>query len=109
MAKYKIAWMPGDGVGKEVLECTRIVLDAMRFDATYIPADIGWDFWCQEGDALPKRTIDILKSTDCALFGAITSKPNEEAEAELSPKLKGKGFKYFSPIVKLRQQFNLHT
>ncbi len=109
MAKYKIAWMPGDGVGKEVLECARIVLDSMKFDATYIPADIGWDFWCKEGDALPKRTIEILKTTNCALFGAITSKPKDEADAELSPKLRGKGFTYFSPIVKLRQLLNLHT
>jgi len=109
MATYKIAWMPGDGVGNDVMEAARIVLDAMKFDAEYIPADIGWDFWCTEGEALPQRTIDILKATDCALFGAITSKPREEAENELDPSLRGKGFVYFSPIVKLRQLFNLHT
>jgi len=110
MAKrYKIAWMPGDGVGKDVMDASRIVLDAMKFDAEYIPADIGWDFWCSEGDALPQRTIDILKKTDCALFGAITSKPNDEAQQELKPELKGKGLIYRSPIVRLRQLFNLHT
>jgi 3-isopropylmalate dehydrogenase len=43
------------------------------------------------------------------LFGAITSKPREEAQEELSPELQGKGLVYFSPIVKLRQMFNLHT
>ncbi|MEE2908380.1 MAG: isocitrate/isopropylmalate dehydrogenase family protein [Planctomycetota bacterium] len=109
MAKYKIAWMPGDGVGNEVMDATRIVLDAMNFDAEYIPADIGWEFWCKEGDPLPQRTIDILKDTDCALFGAITSKPRDEAHEELLPELKDKGLVYFSPIVKLRQMFNLHT
>ena len=109
MAKYKIAWMPGDGVGNEVMDATRIVLDAMNFDAEYIPADIGWEFWCKEGDPLPQRTIDILKGTDCALFGAITSKPRDEAHEELLPELKDKGLVYFSPIVKLRQMFNLHT
>jgi len=41
------------------------------------------------------------------LFGAITSKPKKAAEAELSPALKGKGFQYFSPIVSMRQIFNL--
>ncbi|MCH8824135.1 MAG: isocitrate/isopropylmalate dehydrogenase family protein [Planctomycetes bacterium] len=109
MPKYKIAWMPGDGVGNDVMEAARIVLDALKFDAEYIPADIGWDFWCKEGDPLPQRTIDILKQTDCALFGAITSKPRDEADEELAPELRDKGLVYFSPIVRLRQLFNLHT
>jgi len=109
MAKYRIAWMPGDGVGNDVMKATRLVLDAMKFDAEYIPADIGWEFWCTEGNPLPDRTIEILKNTDCALFGAITSKPRDEANDELAPELKGKGLSYFSPIVKLRQMFNLHT
>ena len=109
MAKYKIAWLPGDGIGVDVLNAAKIVLDKIDLDAEYIPGDIGWEFWCREGDALPERTIQLLKSTDCALFGAITSKPKEEAEEELDPSLKGKGHVYFSPIVKLRQLFNLRT
>ncbi|NOZ03399.1 MAG: isocitrate/isopropylmalate dehydrogenase family protein [FCB group bacterium] len=109
MAKYKIAWLPGDGVGHEVMECAKIVLDRLDFDAEYIPGDIGWEFWRHEGDALPQRTIDMMKTTDCALFGAITSKPKEEAAEELDPELRDKGYVYFSPIVRLRQLFNLHT
>src|SRR5687767_3025089 len=107
MSKYKIAWMPGDGIGVDVMNATRLVLDAMKFDAEYIPCDIGWEFWCKEGNALPDRTIKVLKETDCALFGAITSKPTQEAVAELAPELQNKGLVYFSPIVKLRQMFNL--
>lgn len=109
LAKYKIAWMPGDGVGNDVMDATRIVLDRLDLDAEYVPADIGWAFWQREGDPLPDRTIEILKNTDCALFGAITSKPREEADEELDPSLRGKGLSYFSPIVKLRQVFDLHT
>lgn len=109
MSKYKIAWMPGDGVGNEVMAATRVVLDKIGLDAEYIPADIGWEFWCKEGNPLPDRTIEILKKTDCALFGAITSKPRDEANEELAKELQGKGLSYFSPIVKLRQLFNLHT
>ncbi len=109
MAKYKIAWMPGDGVGNDVAEALRIVLDALEFDAEYIHADVGWEFWKKEGNPLPERTIEILKSTDAAFFGAITSKPKEEAEKELAPELQGKGLKYFSPIVKMRQELDLHT
>ena len=109
VAKYKIAWMPGDGVGVDVMDATRIVLDAMNFDAEYIHADIGWEFWCKEGNPLPDRTIDVFRNTDCGLFGAITSKPRDEAHAELAPELQDTGLVYFSPIVKLRQMFNLHT
>ncbi len=109
MPKYRIAWLPGDGVGNDVMDCARLVLDQFALDAEYIPGDIGWEFWKSEGDALPQRTIEMMKQTDCALFGAITSKPKEEAQKELDPALKGKGFVYFSPIVRLRQEFNLHT
>jgi 3-isopropylmalate dehydrogenase len=109
MSKYKIAWLPGDGVGNDVMEAARIVLDALKFDAEYIHGDIGWEFWRHEGDPLPQRTIEMMKNTDCALFGAITSKPKEEAASELDDNLKNKGFEYFSPIVRLRQEFNLHT
>ena len=41
MAKYKIAWMPGDGVGNDVMEAARIALDRMKLDAEYVPCDIG--------------------------------------------------------------------
>ncbi len=109
MSKYSIAWMPGDGIGNDVMEATRIVLDTMKLDAEYVPCDIGWEFWCKEGNPLPDRSIKVLNSTTCGLFGAITSKPQDEAKEELSPELKGKGLVYFSPIVKLRQMFNLHT
>lgn len=88
MAKYKIAWLPGDGVGNDVMEAARIVLNALDFSAEYIHGDIGWEFWRQEGEPLPKRTVEMMKDTDCALFGAITSKPKEEAAAELDENLK---------------------
>ena len=109
MAKYRIAWLPGDGVGNDVMAAARLVLDAMKFDAEYVPGDIGWEFWCHEGNALPDRTLEMLRTTKCCLFGAITSKPKEEADRELDAELKGKGLSYFSPIVRLRQEFDLHT
>jgi isocitrate/isopropylmalate dehydrogenase len=107
--KYKIAWLPGDGVGVDVMDATRIVLDKIGLDAEYIHGDIGWEFWCREGDALPVRTVDLLKSVDAAMFGAITSKPVKAAEAELTAGLKGRGLTYRSPIVRMRQQFDLYN
>jgi isocitrate/isopropylmalate dehydrogenase len=109
MAKHKIAVLPGDGVGRDVIEAAMMVLDKLAVDAEYIYGDIGWEFWCKEGNALPDRTIKMLKETDCCLFGAITSKPKEDAAAELDPSLRRKGLSYFSPIVRLRQEFDLYT
>ena len=109
MAKYKIAWLPGDGIGVDVMDAAKIVLDKLRLDAEYIPGDIGWECWRAEANPLPDRTINLLKNTDCALFGAITSLPKQEAEAALIPELQGKGLVYASPIVRMRQEFNLRT
>lgn len=111
MKKYKITILPGDGIGKDVVDAAMKVLDAVGFSekADYSWGDIGWEFWCKEGNAFPDRTIDMLKESDCALFGAITSKPKEEAAAEIDKELKDKGFEYFSPIVNLRQMFDLYV
>jgi isocitrate/isopropylmalate dehydrogenase len=109
MAKHRIGWLPGDGIGKDVMEATRVVLDRVGFEAEYVLGDIGWDLWCSEGDALPDRTVELLRNVDAALFGAITSKPIKEAERELVPTLQGKGLVYRSPIVRMRQLFDLYV
>ncbi|HSB14956.1 MAG TPA: isocitrate/isopropylmalate dehydrogenase family protein [Bryobacteraceae bacterium] len=108
MPKYRIAWLPGDGIGPDVCDAARLVLDAVGFEAEYIHGDIGWEFWKTEGDALPQRTVDLLRSTDCAFFGAITSKPVAEAERELASALRGSGLTYRSPIVRMRQLLDLY-
>jgi 3-isopropylmalate dehydrogenase len=107
MSKRTIVTLPGDGIGAVVLNEAIRVLDAAGFEANYVHGDIGWEFWCREGNPLPQRTIDLIVKHKIALFGAITSKPIDEAKAELSPELQGKGFTYSSPIVGLRQLFNL--
>ena len=107
MGKRTIVAMPGDGIGKVVLEETIRVLDAAGFDAEYVNGDIGWDFWCKEGNPLPDRTIALLEKHKIGLFGAITSKPKDKAMAELAPELKDKGCVYYSPIVAMRQYFKM--
>ena len=108
MSRYRIAWLPGDGVGIEVMEATRLCLDALHLEADYAPGDIGWECWCREGEALPLRTVDLLQRCDAAMFGAITSKPAKEAEQDLAAELQGKGLAYRSPIVRMRQMFDLY-
>lgn len=107
MSKRTIVAMPGDGIGKTVLNEAIRVLDAAGFEAEYVTGDIGWDFWCSEGNPLPDRTIQLLEKHKIGLFGAITSKPKDKAAAELSPSLQGKGIQYYSPIVSMRQHFDL--
>jgi len=107
MSGIDIVTMPGDGIGKVVLPEAIRVLDEVSFKANYIEADIGWEFWKKEGNALPKRTLDLLEEHPVGLFGAITSKPKDRAALEIDPSLKDKGYVYYSPIVGLRQHFDL--
>jgi 3-isopropylmalate dehydrogenase len=107
MNRPTIVTMPGDGIGKTLLPEALRVLDAAGFQADYLPADIGWEFWCKEGDPLPRRTLDLLEKHRIGLFGSITSKPKDQADRELIPELKNKGCVYYSPIVGLRQHFDL--
>jgi 3-isopropylmalate dehydrogenase len=107
MSKPTIVSMPGDGIGKVVLPAAVKVLEKVGFEADYVHADIGWEFWCKEGNPLPDRTIDLLTEHKVGLFGAITSKPKAEAAKELVPELQDKGYSYYSPIVGMRQKFQL--
>jgi isocitrate dehydrogenase (NAD+) len=102
-----VVTMPGDGIGKVVLPEAIRVLDAVGFEAEYVHGDIGWEFWCSEGNALPERTVELLAEHRLGLFGAITSKPKGEAALELDPALRDRGHVYYSPIVGLRQRFDL--
>ena len=105
--KRTIVKLPGDGIGRIVLDQAIRVLEAAGFEADYVEGDIGWEFWRKEGNPLPDRTVELIKKHKIGLFGAITSKPKEEAAKELAPELQGKGYIYSSPIVGLRQLFNL--
>ena len=107
MSTRTIVTLPGDGIGKTVLEQALRVLDASGFKADYVEADIGWAFWRSEGNPLPQRTLDLIAKHKLALFGAITSKPKDDAFEELAPELKQAGLVYSSPIVGLRQHFGL--
>jgi len=107
MAKRTIVALPGDGIGRTVLDEAIRVLDTAGFVANYVEGDIGWEFWCSEGNPLPQRTLDLIDEHKIGLFGAITSKPKDEAFNELKPELQEKNLVYSSPIVSLRQHFGL--
>ncbi|MDH6580337.1 isocitrate/isopropylmalate family dehydrogenase [Kitasatospora sp. MAP5-34] len=105
----KIAVLPGDGIGREVVDAALPVLDVLGVPVELIHGDIGWNCWQREGDPVPQRTWDLLAATDTCLLGAITSKPLREAEADLDESLRGRGLRYVSPVIQLRQRLGLYA
>lgn len=67
---YKIAVVPGDGIGKEVMQATIDVLDALGIDFEYTYGDAGDECLEKNGTALPKETLDLIRQADACLFGA---------------------------------------
>ena len=66
--KYQIAVIPGDGIGKEVMEATISVLDELNVD--YVYGIAGDECNEEHGTPLPQETIDIVRDSDACLFGA---------------------------------------
>lgn len=87
---YKIAVIPGDGIGKEVMEATLHVLGALELDFDYRFADAGDEYAEKSGVALPQETIDTVKECQACLFGAAG-----ESAADV--------------IVKMRQELDLYV
>jgi len=87
---YKIAVIPGDGIGKEVMEATLHVLEALDVEFDYTFANAGDEYKEISGVALPQETIDIVKKSKACLFGAAG-----ETAADV--------------IVKLRQELDLYV
>ena len=68
--KYQIAVIPGDGIGKEVMEATISVLDEFDVDFDYVYGIAGDECNEEHGTPLPQETIDIVRDSDACLFGA---------------------------------------
>ena len=72
---YKVAVLPGDGIGPEVMAEALKVLDAVeakyeiKFERTF--ANVGGAGIDNEGKALPETTVDICKNSDAILFGSV--------------------------------------
>jgi methanogen homoisocitrate dehydrogenase len=73
----KIAVLPGDGVGKEVVPVARDVLKMTLPGAEYVHVDVGNERWLREGKAITDEDMDVIRQCDCVLFGAITSPPGK--------------------------------
>jgi len=91
---HTITLIPGDGVGKEVIPAAHEVLVSLDLPLEFREARAGFSTFEEVGTALPQETIDACASSDAVIFGA-TQSPMDKVEG------------YFSPIIALRNHFNL--
>ena len=68
--EYQIAVIPGDGIGKEVMDATLFVLDGLDIDFNYVYGEAGDECLEKTGTALPDETLKIIQESDACLFGA---------------------------------------
>ncbi|MEW6405784.1 MAG: isocitrate/isopropylmalate dehydrogenase family protein [Chloroflexota bacterium] len=92
---YKICLLPGDGIGPEVIACTRDVLTALPLQWDFVECGIGFGEYQRSGSPLPDSTLREILGADAALFGAVTTPPNIP--------------NYFSPVVRMRQSLDLYA
>ena len=72
---YKIAVLPGDGIGPEVMAEALKVLDVIekKYDVTFerTLANVGGAGIDNEGKALPESTVELCRASDAILFGSV--------------------------------------
>ena len=75
MKTYKIATIPGDGIGKEVVPAGRQVLEALAagipgLEFEFTDFDWGGDYYRRHGVMMPPDGLDALRDKDAILFGS---------------------------------------
>jgi 3-isopropylmalate dehydrogenase len=76
LTTYKIATIPGDGIGPEVMTTAVSILEALSesrgdiaFEFTELP--VGDELKARTGIAMPQGTVEVVKESDAALFAAV--------------------------------------
>ena len=81
----RVALLPGDGIGPEVVAEARRVLDALGLDISYDEALVGGVAWKAVGHPLPPETLEIARRADAILFGAVGDPDCDGLERHLRP------------------------
>lgn len=89
-----VTLIPGDGIGPEVTNATKMIIDAAGLDINWDIKEAGASAADKYGTLLPEDTIESIKRNKVALKGPITTPI-------------GKGFRSIN--VTLRQMFNLYA
>ncbi|NPV61541.1 MAG: isocitrate/isopropylmalate dehydrogenase family protein [Methanotrichaceae archaeon] len=90
----KVALVPGDGIGPEVIESALAVLQAAGGEIEAVPFEVGLGRWKRTGTALSEEDLIAIKDLDCVLFGAITTPPDPA---------------YKSVLLRLRKELDLYA
>jgi isocitrate dehydrogenase (NAD+) len=70
---HLVTLIPGDGIGPEVSDATRRVLDATGVPIEWVVEEAGADVLAREGTTLPRRVLDRIRDSRVAIKGPITT------------------------------------
>ncbi|BAC91029.1 isocitrate/isopropylmalate dehydrogenase family protein [Gloeobacter violaceus] len=73
MSPYRVTLIRGDGIGPEVTQAARIVLDATGIDFEWVVVDAGAEVMEKSGTPLPAPVIEAVRASDAAIKGPITT------------------------------------
>jgi len=94
----KIAVLPGDGIGPEIVAQAVKVLKALDLDITMTEAPIGGAGYEAAGDPLPDATLTLAKEADAVLLGAVGDWKYDKLERHLRPE---------RGLLRIRKELNL--
>jgi 3-isopropylmalate dehydrogenase len=81
----KIAILPGDGIGPEIIDEAVKVLQALELPFEMESADVGGTAYANHGHPLPDATLALAKAADAVLFGAVGDWKYDKLERHLRP------------------------
>ncbi|HWK70137.1 3-isopropylmalate dehydrogenase [Pollutimonas sp. M17] len=82
---YKIAVLPGDGIGPEITEQAVRVLGALGLDLDLQTAPVGGAAYAEQGHPLPPSTLELARNSAAILFGAVGDWQYDKLPRELRP------------------------
>lgn len=81
-----VALLPGDGIGPEVIDEARRVLDALGLEGlSFETAPVGGAAYKRSGHPLPPATLDLAQRANAILFGAVGDPDCDQLERHLRP------------------------
>ena len=81
----KVAVLPGDGIGHEIIAEALKVLDALELGLEIETAPVGGTAYAAHGHPLPEATLALAKQADAILFGAVGDPQYDTLERALRP------------------------